>query len=145
MLCLNLAISLGEIGLPTLLVDGDLRSRGLSNWVLPQWSGSELLVQSTPWSQVSIVAAPRRPDVLSGDVLMQPEFRGQMTGLFPSFSVVIVDSPALCDFSDALLLGRWVDGALMAVCKRRFRGVPEGNYAEDLRASGVPLLGSVLM
>lgn len=144
MLCLNLAISLGETGLSTLLVDGDLRSRALTNWVASVGSESNGEIQATPWPGVFFLGAPVQGDQLPGDVLMLPDFKKRMTGAFGNYSVVLVDSPALVDCSDALLLGRWVDAALMAICKQRFRGVPEGNFSEDLRASGVHLLGSVL-
>jgi len=57
---------------------------------------------------------------------------------------VLADSAPLAVCGDAMLAGRWCDGAYMVCREDRFIGDREGHYAEDLRDCGVPLLGCIL-
>ena len=143
--CLNLAAALAEFGLRVLLVDGDLRQRSLTRLLLPEAPGADLAVHTSDWiPKVSLVGAAACEEIGPADRLAAPGYRQSVQALFVGYDVVLVDSPPLSACSDALLLGRWVDGALLVTAQARFRGVAEGNFSEDLRESGVEVLGVVV-
>src|SRR5205823_13117786 len=77
--------------------------------------------------------------------LLQSDRLGHLLGqLRATFDVVIVDAPPVLAVPDALLLGRWTDGAVLAVRHdaSRFPLVERAN--RRLAAIGVPVFGAVV-
>ena len=143
--CLNLAAALCEFGLRVLLVDGDLRQRSLTSLLLDKAPEAELSVQTTSWIPgLAVVGAVACGANKAADVLAQPGYEQTLRAFFADYQVILLDSPPLSACSDALLMGRWVDGALMVTSQQKFRGVPEGNFSEDLRDAGIEVLGVVV-
>ena len=77
--------------------------------------------------------------------LLQGDRLGQLIARFrETFDIVIIDAPPVLAVPDALLLGRWTDGAVLAVRHdtSRFPLVERAN--KRLASVGVPVLGAVV-
>jgi capsular exopolysaccharide synthesis family protein len=142
-------------GLTTLLIDGDLRNPTLSRMlaasardglvnvlrgeataedamlVIGDAGGFHFLPSGTPRSD------PGR--LLQGEALGRLIARAR-----ESFEMIIVDAPPVLSVSDALSIGRWTDGAVLAVRHgtSRFSLLDRAN--RRLVHVGVPVLGAVV-
>jgi Mrp family chromosome partitioning ATPase len=77
--------------------------------------------------------------------LLQGARLGQLISSFrENFDLVIIDSPPILPVPDSLILGRWSDGAVLAVRHdtSRFQLIKQAR--ERLASVGIPLLGAVV-
>ncbi len=70
--------------------------------------------------------------------------RARMAELNQAFDHVLVDSPALNRSSDALVLGRMVDGLLLVLQSNATKRETARNVIASIRNANVNLLGAVL-
>jgi capsular exopolysaccharide synthesis family protein len=142
-------------GLLTLLIDADIRNPTLSRMF--EHSQSRGLVnvlrgESMAEEAISVIgdaggfhflpAGSPRVDpsrLLHGDRLAK-----LLASARESFDIVLVDCPPILPVPDALTIGRWVDGAVLAVRydNSRFPLVERAN--RRLAAVGVPVIGAVI-
>lgn len=140
---LALGQSLVEFGLKTLLVDGDLRTGGLSlrcGYPKPDLDWNLQILHGEGVAFCPIGARALLPE----DVITHPKLRDWMLEQASFFDAILVDSPSLSLCSDALLWAQVCPATLMVSKKSRFQGIPEGNFCEDLRDQGSQVLGVVL-
>ena len=148
-LAANLAVTLSQMALRTVVVDADLAKPTLST-VLRQSDqpGLQQGLQSQPYQPIvldrhnfSLLAAGQSEQrvALRQDVLAQVFER-----LRAQFDCILVDSTALSVNSDAVTLGSVTDGCFFIVQGKKFRGVPEGHFIEDLREARIPILGTLV-
>jgi len=149
----NLAASLAVAGRSVLLIDCDLRRPALSAlFDLKESAGVREAVDGegipdtfpSPVRGLQLLPAGSMEGTAAADVLASPRLQRVLAGLGQARDVILVDSPPLSACKDALLVGKWCDGAYMVVREQRFVGTAEGHFAEDLRDEGIPLLGVVL-
>ncbi|MEX2286075.1 MAG: polysaccharide biosynthesis tyrosine autokinase [Planctomycetaceae bacterium] len=151
----QLACSLARSGRTTLLVDADVRSPSLHTMFdVPLSPGlSELLrgevedhdvIQRTQHDGLFIVTAGQ----ISEETLRcmarertQPIFARFKT----EFSFVVVDSPPVLLVVDALLIGKHVDAAILAVRRDLSRSTRTAAACQRLTAVGIPVLGSIVI
>jgi capsular exopolysaccharide synthesis family protein len=142
-------------GLLTLLIDADIRnptlsrmfdhsnSRGLVNVLRGEALAEEAItVIGGAGGFHFLPAGSPRVDpsrLLHGDRLSK-----LLASAKESFDIVLVDCPPILPVPDALTIGRWVDGAVLAVRydNSRFPLVDRAN--QRLAAVGVPVIGAVL-
>ena len=142
-------------GLLTLLVDADIRnptlsrmfehdnSRGLVNVLKGEAMAEEAItVIGGAGGFHFLPAGSPRVDpsrLLHGDRLAK-----LLASAKESFDIVLVDCPPILPVPDALTIGRWVDGAVLAVRfdSSRYPLVEKANHR--LAAVGVPVIGAVL-
>jgi capsular exopolysaccharide synthesis family protein len=142
-------------GLLTLLVDADIRnpsltrmfdhlhSRGLVNVLKGEAMAEEAItVIGGAGGFHFLPAGSPRVDpsrLLHGDRLAK-----LLASAKESFDIVLVDCPPILPVPDALTIGRWVDGAVLAVRfdNSRYPLVERANHR--LAAVGVPVIGAVL-
>jgi polysaccharide biosynthesis transport protein len=142
-------------GLLTLLVDADIRNPALSRMFdLPTNRGLVNILRGEAMAEeaISVIggaggfhflpAGSPRVDpsrLLHGDRLSK-----LLASARESFDMVIVDSPPVLPVPDALTIGRWVDGAVLAVRfdNSRYPLVERAN--RRLAAVGVPVIGAVI-
>lgn len=137
---LNLAISLAGAGWGVILVDSDLRSPrlhqvlrtsnscGLSDLAIGLCTLDEAL-QETAIAGLRVITSGTptpRPDRIVGPVHM----RGLLEDLEKRADVVLLDSPPILDYADALALAMAVDSALLIVADEQ---AEEGIVAEAAR------------
>jgi len=142
-------------GLLTLLIDADIRNPTLSRMFdLPASHGlaNVLRGESAAEEAITVIggaggfhflpAGSPRDDpsrLLQGDGLAR-----LLASARESFDLVIVDSPPVLPVPDALTIGRWVDGAILAVRfdNSRYPLIDRAN--RRLAALGVPVIGAVI-
>lgn len=153
-LAANLAVVFSQMGEHTLLVDADLRNPsqhrlfGLQNTtglsaVLSDRAELEVIQRIPAFVDLSVLpagATPPNPLELLG----RAKFAETMTRLAQEYDVVIVDTPAAEHGSDFQLVTRASHGALMVARRNRTLESAVAQLAEEVTATGRPLVGSVL-
>jgi capsular exopolysaccharide synthesis family protein len=142
-------------GLLTLLIDADLRNPTLSRMFdLPASRGLIEVLGGEAMAEEAIAviggaggfhflpAGSRRVD--PGRLLHDGRLPRLLARARESFDLVIVDAPPVLPVPDALTIGRWVDGAVLAIRSdaSRYPLVEQANRRLD--AVGVPVIGAVI-
>ncbi len=153
----NLAAAFAQSGKRTLMIDADLRKPGLSTRLeLKHRAGvADVLAGEAPVGEIAaelayrldapgldvLPSGSRRPD--PGELLGGLRFAELLAWAESQYDQVIVDCPPVLAVSDAQVVGRLVDGAVLVVR-------PEKNHrrlvlraAEAFRATGCDVLGVV--
>jgi polysaccharide biosynthesis transport protein len=154
-LAAQLAARCGNAGMSTLLIDADLRRTGLCSLLdVPEGPGlSDLLVsdERTPTDLVIPVqggtfhllpAGTPIPDPSRG--LQNRKLGMVITQFRQIYDLVIIDSPPVLPVPDALILGRWADGAVLAVRYDSSRFPQVERARRQLDGAGICILGTVI-
>lgn len=151
----NLAIALAQAGEQVVLVDADLRRPtvmevfglssgvGLTSVLLGDIPAEEAMQQWSTELPLRVLTAgplPPNPSELIGSSRMAALI-GELTA---DGSIVVLDSPPLLPVTDAALLARATDGALIVVQSGRTHGEQLTTACEALRIAGGTVLGVVL-
>ena len=152
----NLAVSLSQIGVKTLLVDGDLRRPALDRMIRRSVEGGGLTecLQSTnaPFGpsidpdvlpNLSLLyagrSAPNTQEMLGGD-----RFRALMNFCLREFEVTIIDTPPANTSTDARRIGSVAGYALIVTAKDKTFVKDVKTLTSELRSDGCIPVGSVL-
>jgi protein-tyrosine kinase len=156
-----LAVTASLAGQTVLLIDGDLRRRGLASaaGVVDGIGLTEILegdVEADEAIQpvelfedgrvagtLSIIAAGRRPPEILPAVDW-PRARSTFRGIAERFGIVLFDSPPILAANDALLLAGIVDGILLIVDAGAADRHQVRRAKEQLDSIGTPVIGAVL-
>jgi capsular exopolysaccharide synthesis family protein len=154
-LAAQLAGRCANAGLLTLLIDADLRRPSLGDLLeVPEGPGlADVLAGEATAEEAMVVIGnaggfhllPAGSAGHDPSRLLQGETLGTLVARFrETFDIVIIDAPPVLAVPDALLLGRWTDGAVLAVRHdtSRFPLVERAN--RRLAAIGIPVLGAVV-
>ncbi len=142
-------------GLLTLLIDADIRNPTLSRMFdLPTSQGlvNVLRGESRAEEAISVIGGAGgfhflpagSPRIDPSRLLHGERLPKLLASARESFDIVIVDAPPVLPVPDALAIGRWVDGAVLAVRfdNSRYPLVERAN--QRLAAVGVPVIGAVV-
>jgi len=151
----NLAIALAQGGEPVLLVDADLRRPSIADlFALPGGVGlTSVLIGDVAADDAVHVWRPDLPlEVLTAgplppnpSELLSSERMGELIRAYTAAGrTVIVDSPPLLPVTDAAVLARLTDGALLVTRTSSTRADQLATAAETLRTVGATLLGTVM-
>ncbi len=154
-LAAQLAARCGNAGMSTLLVDADLRRTGLCSLLdVPEGPGlSDALLSDEPAPTELVVpvqggtfhllpAGTPTPDTSR---VLQNRKLGLLIAQFRQiYDLVIIDSPPVLPVPDALILGRWADGAVLAVRYDISRFPQVERARRQLDGAGVAVLGTVI-
>ena len=154
-LAAQLAGRCANAGLSTLLVDADLRRPRLAELLeVPDGPGLADVLAGTAEPEASMVVIgsaggfhllPAGTPGHDPSRLLQGERLGQLMGrLRATFDVVLVDAPPVLAVPDALLIGRWTDGAVLAVRHDASRFPLVERAHRRLAAIGIAVLGAVV-
>jgi capsular exopolysaccharide synthesis family protein len=152
-----LAARCGNAGMRTLLVDADLRQSklcsildvppeglGLSDVLNGQSAIEDVVipVQGGTFSLLCAGTAIREWDI--GALLQDHQFGMFITQVRQRYDLIIIDSPPVLPVPDALILGRWADGAVLAARYdiSRFPQVERARHQLD--SAGIAVLGTVI-
>jgi capsular exopolysaccharide synthesis family protein len=154
----NLALTLLEMGeREVLVVDANLRHPELSEILgAPEGPGLADLVAAPGSAAVAnaIVktAVPRlfllpagHGGIAAARQLQPAALRRVLEGLEERFGFIIVDTPAACDYADAILLSNDVDGVLVVVKVGSGRRAATKKVIDDLESARARLLGTVVL
>lgn len=154
-LAAQLAGRCANAGLLTLLVDADLRRPSLGDLLeVPEGPGlADVLAGEAAPEQAMVVIGnaggfhllPAGATGRDPSRLLHGEPLGHLIArLRSTFDIVIVDAPPVLAVPDALLLGRWTDGAVLAVRHDTSRFPLVERAHRRLASVGIPVLGAVV-
>tara|TARA_R110000850_G_scaffold3151_3_gene15027 strand:- start:30584 stop:31501 length:918 start_codon:yes stop_codon:yes gene_type:complete len=152
-LAAELAISLAQLDAPTLLIDADLRTpRQHRLFDVPEASGlAEALTQSGPAQVLNVDGLPNLSLLTAGqdrrkplERVSQAEFRQLMQGYARRFRHVIIDTPAIAPYPDALAVTAAVRNVLLVMRRHHCRLAAAQAALARLQAANGRIVGSVL-
>jgi polysaccharide biosynthesis transport protein len=160
-LAVQLAERCGNAGMSTVLIDSDFRRTDLCPLLaVPEGHGlSDALVDKAAIDEAAIdeVAIPIRggifdliragtplEDTCPSRLLQSPKFGQLMSQLRQRYDLIIIDSPPVLPVPDALILGRWADGAVIAARYDKSRFPQVERARRQLDNAGIAVLGTVI-
>ena len=152
----HLAIRCANAGASTLLIDCDLRRPSLDHLLdvaggagirrRPRGEGDATLEDAlVPLGHLGCTLLPAgKPEANPAGVLLGQRIGPLLARLRRSYEVVLIDSPPVLPVPDALTLGRFVDGAVLAARHdtSRLRLVEQAH--RTLTLVGIPVFGVVV-
>lgn len=151
---LALAINFAQTGLPTLLVDADLRnpsvhtmlgidnSRGLSNYLSSDLPALGVVRITAIPNLYAIPAGPLPPNPV--ELLSGPKLLAMLADLEHRFSAIVFDSPPVLGLADTLVLGNQVGAMMYVVAAGSTRKAHLRAALKRLRQASVAPIGAVM-
>jgi polysaccharide biosynthesis transport protein len=153
-LAAQLAARCGNSGMSTLLIDSDFRRASLCPLLdVPEGPGlSDLLKDEATIDEVTIpvqggtfyLLPAGMPIQDTSRVLQSPKFGHLISELRQLYDLIIIDSPPVLPVPDALILGRWADGAVIAARYDISRFPQVERARRQLDNAGIAVLGTVI-
>ena len=151
----QLALEIGKMGKKVLVLDADIRkssyisrfqvkqkTAGLSQYLSGQ-SGLQDIVYSTNFRDVDIIfAGPAAPN--PSELLAQESFASLVHTMRGKYDYVLVDTPPVGSLTDAAVVARQCDGAILVVESDLVSGRVALKAKQQLEMSGCHILGAVL-
>ncbi len=152
---INLAASIAKSGKKVLLIDGDLRKPDVAHLLnLPNGSrGLQGILSGIPLSQVICKVSSNGLDVLAADfvnglnplqLLALPNLALSVREFAQIYDHVIIDTPPLLAFPDALLWAKMADAVILTSFAGRTTAKDLEDAKEKIHQVNVRLLGMVL-
>ena len=153
-LAAQLAARCGNAGMSTLLIDADLRRSALCPLLdVPEGIGlSDVLKEEATIDEVVIPVQGGTFYFLPAGTPIQDTnrvFQGRQLGLLITqlrqlYDLIIIDSPPVLPVPDALILGRWADGAVLAARYDISRFPQVERARRQLDNAGIAIMGTVI-
>lgn len=150
----NLAVTYVQDGKEVVAIDGNLRHPGLHEaFGLPNDTGLvQLLKTGASYQDVLLPSGMAHLDVIpTGGVPSNPsellgsaEMAELLDELKRQFDVILLDSPAALEYTDAGLLAEYTDGVMMVVKRGKTKREHAKKTKELLERAGAHMLGLVL-
>lgn len=151
----QLALEIGKMGKKVLVLDADIRkssyisrfqvkqkTAGLSQYLSGQ-SGLQDIVYSTNFRDVDIIfAGPAAPN--PSELLAQESFASLVHTMRGKYDYVLVDTPPIGSLTDAAVVARQCDGAILVVESDLVSRRVALKAKQQLEMSGCHILGAVL-
>ena len=151
----QLALEIGKMGKKVLVLDADIRkssyisrfqvkqkTAGLSQYLSGQ-SGLQDIVYSTNFRDVDIIfAGPAAPN--PSELLAQESFASLVHTMRGKYDYVLVDTPPVGSLTDAAVVARQCDGAILVVESDLVSRRVALKAKQQLKMSGCHILGAVL-
>ena len=150
----NLAISLADAGVKTLLIDADLRRPTAAHYlgVVGEVGLTDVLVGRTElttavqsWGdsgRLSVLPAGAVPPNPS-EMIQSRQMESVLEELRTEYEYIIIDTPPILPVADAAILGRQADGALLICASGRTRKGQLRESVSRLTQAGADVLGLV--
>jgi succinoglycan biosynthesis transport protein ExoP len=149
-----LAIRCGNAGLRVLLIDADLRRSSLCKMLNePEGPGlSDLLKDDFAIDDVLVPVQGDTFKLLRAgtpmrdtSAMLQGHRFGMLIAQFRQhYDLIIIDSPPVLPVPDALMLGQWTDGAVLAARYDKSRFPQVERARRQLDSAGIAVLGTVI-
>jgi len=153
---INLATSLAEAGKKVLLIDGDLRKpdiRGLLNIERQDSKSLQAMLEGETIEKAIYFATPNGFDLLSADskttldvfeLLSQPLVKEKINELSDRYDHIVIDTPPVLAFPDALIWARMADGVILTSFAGRTDQRDFEDTIERLKQINAKILGTIL-
>jgi capsular exopolysaccharide synthesis family protein len=151
----NLATSFANSGKKTLLVDADLRKpdivevlnlprelRGFQDYLFGKRLEDCLYRHATP--NLCILASDFRNSTDALDLLAHPQSGERLQKLRDSFDIILIDSPPVLAFADALVLSRQADAVILTTFLGHTSQPDIQEALSRLRQVGAKVIGTVV-
>ncbi len=152
-LAAQLAARCGNAGISTLLIDADLRRAALCPLLdVPEGPGLSDVLEGAKIEDVVIpvqggifhLLCAGTPVEDTSRILQGRNFPMLVAQLRQRYDLIFIDSPPVLPVPDALILGRWTDGALLAARFEISRSPQVERARRQLDNAGIPVLGTVI-
>jgi polysaccharide biosynthesis transport protein len=150
----HLAARCANAGTSTLLIDADMRRASLGRLLdIPVGTGlGDVLAGDAELDEALITVQAGGFHFLSAGtpgrdpsrVLKSTRFSELIGRLRQTYDLVIIDTPPVLPVADALIMGRWVDGAVVAARFDASRMPLVERANRQLALAGIPVLGVVI-
>lgn len=153
-LAINLATSMAGSGKKILLIDGDLRkpdiarllhlpkgSRGLQDMI---WGGNGSKVVHSPIPHLDVLAADSRNQSDAYELLALAKTSERLEQISKNYDHVIIDTPPVLAFPDALLWAKMTDAVILTSFAGRTTGPDLKEAREKLYQINATILGTIL-
>lgn len=153
-IAVNLAVSLSQVGMRVLLVDGDLRrpkaaevlglerSVGFTTVLVGRSELTESIQRHQESGVFVLASGPIPPNPT--EILQSKASKDLLDRLRGMFDMVVIDAPPLLPVSDAAILARDVDGAILVARHGRTTVDQLKIATQRLEAVGAELLGAAV-
>jgi succinoglycan biosynthesis transport protein ExoP len=154
---INTGLVLAQTNGKVLLIDADLRhpslheilgienQQGLSSILSNRFSADQTVAMIEQYEDSNLYILPAGPLIDNpAELLASDRMRSLITTLSSTFAHIIIDSPPLSYFTDAVLLSTMVDGVLLVVRGPKTPRQVAHHSLQSLEAVGAPILGVVL-
>jgi succinoglycan biosynthesis transport protein ExoP len=155
--CCNLALAMAEAGRKVLLIDVDMRRPRIDDVFSSKPQPNLVSVIGRAELQSSVDQLTQPTEVENLRVLPCGLANGQATGILYSdglkrlldwargeFQAVFIDAPPLNPFSDARVIGRLADGAILVLRSNQSHREEAQSATQQLQDDGIPVLGAIL-
>lgn len=152
---LSLSRTLAESGKKILMVDADLRKsvmaaryhiqgidKGLSHYLTGQAEVEDIIYETEVEGFYITVAGPLSPDPTS--ILDSEQFEQFIEKVRDMFDYVIIDAPPLGVVIDAVIIGKYTDGAVIVIEQGVIKRKIVQDVIKQLKRGEVRILGAVL-
>lgn len=152
---LSLSRTLAESGKKILMVDADLRKsvmaaryhiqgidKGLSHYLTGQAEVEDIIYETEVEGLCITVAGPLLPDPTS--ILDSEQFEQFIENVRDMFDYVIIDAPPLGVVIDAVIIGKYTDGAVIVIEQGVIKRKIVQDVIKQLKRGEVRILGAVL-
>ncbi len=152
-LAAQLAARCGKTGISTLLIDADLRRAALCPLLdVPEGPGLSDVLEGAKIEDVVIpvqggifhLLSAGTPAQDTNRILQGRNLPMLIAQLRQRYQLIFIDSPPVLAVPDALILGRWADGALLAARFEISRSPQVERARRQLDNAGIPVLGTVI-
>jgi capsular exopolysaccharide synthesis family protein len=152
----NLAVSLSQIGVKTLLIDGDLRRPSLHVLIRPPGVANGLAhclaAADAPFmASINANVLPNLSVIYAGagvsnvqELMAGDRFRGLMNFCLREFDATIIDTPPANTSSDARRISGLVGHSLIVTCRNKTAVRDIQVLSSQLNADGASIIGTVL-
>jgi capsular exopolysaccharide synthesis family protein len=158
-ICCNLALAMAEAGQKVLLIDADLRSPQLgkifhcaqhpdladaiSRFQTPSREPVDGMAQSTLLEALKVLPCSEGR-TRTASILYSSGLKNLIERAREEYQTILIDAPPLNPFSDARILGRLADGAIIVLRSHYSHREEVQDALQELRADGIPILGAIL-
>lgn len=152
---LDLARTLAESGKKILMIDADLRKsvmaaryhiqgidKGLSHYLTGQAEADDIIYETNIKGLHLTIAGPLSPDPTS--LLDSEQFEEFIKKVRDEFDYVIIDAPPLGVVIDAVIIGKYTDGAVLVIEQGVIKRKIVQDVIKQLKRGEVRILGAVL-
>jgi protein-tyrosine kinase len=150
----NLAVVFSQLGERTLLIDANLRTPEIHEYFkLENRKGlSDILAERASLDSIVVIEKLQGLSILTAgteapnpqELVARPQFGVLLEQLKEYFDVIIIDTPALADYSDAQMIAVRSKGVLLVAKKDQTQIVGFEKAISELKSASAEIIGSVL-